>query len=82
MYDLDRIDITIIIDGSREYRSKFENSDPVTVVRHIAMRALGIPSNLFYRYELCLGSTVLDEHKTLKELELPDRVTLFLKAKD
>jgi hypothetical protein len=43
------------------------------------MRALGFPSDVFYQYCLKFGENLLDEMKTLKELELPNGAVLFLK---
>ena len=76
----EKIDLTIIHDGG-EYRGQFEDSDEIAVVRGIVMRALGFPSDVFYQYCLKFGENLLDEMKTLKELELPSGAVLFLNKK-
>lgn len=78
---MEKIDLTIIHSGG-EYRGSFDPSDEITVVRHIVMRAIEIPSDSFYQYELRLGERPLDEMVKLIDLELPDGAVLFLHRKE
>jgi hypothetical protein len=76
-----KIRLTILIEGGREYQGEFDRADEIIVVRHIAMRAMGVPSQEFPNYELRLSERTLDEMKRLGELEIPEGAVIFLKRK-
>ena len=76
-----KIRLTILLEGGREYQGEFDKADEIIVVRHIAMRAVGIPSQEFPNYEMKFSERILDEMKRLGELEIPEGAVIFLKRK-
>lgn len=71
-----------IASGSGDYEDDFNQNMKIHAVKTKAMAHLHIDPSQAVNYVLTLEGTILDENKTLLELQVPDNAVLILEPKE